>query len=261
MGNNPAAKLIPKNSKATQTLLAFASLVLLIALFSIASPNFFRPENLVGILLATAVNGILAVGITFIIVTGGIDLSIGYRHDLRVGNRGRVHHHVALSHPRRRRGRNRGGSALRSHQRLFHREAQAAALHRHARHDDGYQRTQPDLLRRQARLLRGTRRVFAKIATMPVLGIPMGVVIFFATAIIASFVLSKTILGRYTFAISAATRKRPGCRASTPTPGKWASTHSAEPSRASRASSWPPGSNPPSRPSARVTRWTRSLRR
>lgn len=42
---------------------------------------------------------------------------------------------------------------------------------------------------------------FAKIATMPVLGLPMGVLIFFSVALIASFVLSKTILGRYTFAI------------------------------------------------------------
>ena len=65
------------NPKATQTLLAFASLILLIIIFTIASPNFFRPDNLIGILLATAVNGILAVGVTFIIITGGIDLSIG----------------------------------------------------------------------------------------------------------------------------------------------------------------------------------------
>ena len=34
-------------------------------------------ENVVGILLATAVNGVLALGVTFIIITGGIDLSVG----------------------------------------------------------------------------------------------------------------------------------------------------------------------------------------
>ena len=45
--------------------------------FSIASPNFFKFDNVVGILIATAVNGILALGVTFIIITAGIDLSIG----------------------------------------------------------------------------------------------------------------------------------------------------------------------------------------
>jgi ribose transport system permease protein len=36
---------------------------------------------------------------------------------------------------------------------------------------------------------------------LTVLGIPMGVLIFFLVALFASFILSKTILGRYTFAI------------------------------------------------------------
>ena len=62
---------------ARQKLLAFASLVVLFIIFSIASPNFFKFDNIVGILLATAVNGVLAVGVTFVIITGGIDLSIG----------------------------------------------------------------------------------------------------------------------------------------------------------------------------------------
>src|SRR5439155_25196668 len=34
-------------------------------------------DNVVGILLATTVNGVLALGVTFVIITGGIDLSIG----------------------------------------------------------------------------------------------------------------------------------------------------------------------------------------
>src|SRR5215469_8884962 len=71
------AKKLTLNSKAMQTILAFASLILLIIIFSILSPNFSTYSNMNTILLATAVNGILAVGITFIIVSGGIDLSIG----------------------------------------------------------------------------------------------------------------------------------------------------------------------------------------
>ena len=64
-------------SSAMQTVLAFGALIVLLVVFSIASPNFLQFDNIVGILLATAVNGVLALGVTFVIVTGGIDLSIG----------------------------------------------------------------------------------------------------------------------------------------------------------------------------------------
>ena len=60
-----------------QQLLAFGSLILLVTFFSIASSNFFHFSNLVGILLSTAVIGVLALGSTFVIVSGGIDLSVG----------------------------------------------------------------------------------------------------------------------------------------------------------------------------------------
>src|SRR5690625_1712643 len=60
-----------------QQLLAFASLVLIFVFFSVASPNFLTFSNVTGILLSTAVVGLLALGVTFIIITGGIDLSIG----------------------------------------------------------------------------------------------------------------------------------------------------------------------------------------
>lgn len=62
---------------ARQKLLAFASLIALVIGFSLASPNFFQVSNIMAILQATSVNGVLAVGVTLIIITGGIDLSIG----------------------------------------------------------------------------------------------------------------------------------------------------------------------------------------
>ncbi len=65
------------NSNAFQKFLTLGVLLLLILFFSIASPNFLTPSNINNILLATAVNGVLAVGVTFVIITGGIDLSIG----------------------------------------------------------------------------------------------------------------------------------------------------------------------------------------
>jgi ribose transport system permease protein len=64
-------------SDAVQRLLAFAALILIIVFFSLASPNFLQFGNIVGILLATSVVGVLAIGVTFVIITGGIDLSIG----------------------------------------------------------------------------------------------------------------------------------------------------------------------------------------
>ncbi|MCC6800127.1 MAG: ABC transporter permease [Anaerolineae bacterium] len=64
-------------SDATRRFLAFGALIVLIVVFSLASKNFMTFNNVVGILLATAVNGVLALGVTFVIITGGIDLSIG----------------------------------------------------------------------------------------------------------------------------------------------------------------------------------------
>ncbi|GGE93503.1 ABC transporter permease [Mycetocola zhadangensis] len=60
-----------------QQSLAFGTLIVLVIFFSIASENFFQWSNISSILLATAVIGILALGTTFVIITGGIDLSIG----------------------------------------------------------------------------------------------------------------------------------------------------------------------------------------
>ncbi len=64
-------------SGSLQQLLAFASLIVILVFFSFASPYFFTTSNLVGILMAATVTGILALGTTFVIISGGIDLSIG----------------------------------------------------------------------------------------------------------------------------------------------------------------------------------------
>jgi len=64
-------------STAIQTLLAFGALIVMLVAFSVASPYFLQFDNITGILLATTVNGVLALGVTFVIITGGIDLSIG----------------------------------------------------------------------------------------------------------------------------------------------------------------------------------------
>jgi len=45
--------------------------------FSIAQPAFLTPDNLVGIFRQVTIVGIMAVAMTFVIMTGGIDLSVG----------------------------------------------------------------------------------------------------------------------------------------------------------------------------------------
>ncbi len=57
-------------------IIAFVLVAMVIA-FSIASQSFMTPTNLTNILKQISVNGIIAVGMTFVILTGGVDLSVG----------------------------------------------------------------------------------------------------------------------------------------------------------------------------------------
>ncbi|HEX5785613.1 MAG TPA: ABC transporter permease [Burkholderiaceae bacterium] len=66
------------SGQAKQKLLAFASLVALIAVFSVLRPDaFMTQDNIIGILQSTTVIGVLAIASTFVIITSGIDLSVG----------------------------------------------------------------------------------------------------------------------------------------------------------------------------------------
>ncbi|MDR2109964.1 MAG: ABC transporter permease [Spirochaetaceae bacterium] len=188
------------NTKAMQTILAFSSLILLIIIFSVASPNFLTGNNVVTILLMTAVNGILAVGITFVIVTGGIDLSLGTVMTFCSVIAGVCITYLNLPIPVGILGAMAAGAFL--------------------GFINGINITKLGLPPFIATLgmmniakgfnliISGTKPIyfidkplFGTIATRPIAGIPLGVIIFFTCALIASFILSKTIIGRYTFAI------------------------------------------------------------
>ncbi len=56
---------------------AFIALLVLIATFSALTPSFFTSNNLTILVGQTAINAIMAIGMTFVILTGGIDLSVG----------------------------------------------------------------------------------------------------------------------------------------------------------------------------------------
>ena len=55
----------------------FIALVIMIIIMSFASPYFLRSENIFNILRNMSTISIMAIGITMVIVTGGIDLSVG----------------------------------------------------------------------------------------------------------------------------------------------------------------------------------------
>ncbi len=61
-----------------QQLAALGGLVLIFAAFSVASPQVFPTySNITNILFSGVVIGVLSLGATFVIITGGIDLSVG----------------------------------------------------------------------------------------------------------------------------------------------------------------------------------------
>ena len=49
----------------------------LVVLFGIASPHFLTTDNLLNVMQQSAINAILGIGLTFVIISGGIDLSVG----------------------------------------------------------------------------------------------------------------------------------------------------------------------------------------
>lgn len=69
-----------KNKRATAILLNYGILVVLvimIGIFALASSNFFKFSTMFTILKQVSITGIISVGMTFVMLTGGIDLSVG----------------------------------------------------------------------------------------------------------------------------------------------------------------------------------------
>lgn len=53
------------------------ALIVLIIFVTILNPGFISPNNLLNLLRQVSVNALIAFGMTFVIITGGIDLSVG----------------------------------------------------------------------------------------------------------------------------------------------------------------------------------------
>ncbi|MDI7865002.1 ABC transporter permease [Rhizobiaceae bacterium n13] len=55
----------------------FVALILVFGFFALAAPNFLSAANMLIISKHVALNALLAIGMTFVIIAGGIDLSVG----------------------------------------------------------------------------------------------------------------------------------------------------------------------------------------
>jgi ribose transport system permease protein len=178
--------------KQVQQSLAFGTLIVLFIFFSLASPNFLSWSNISGVLLSTAVIGILALGTTFVIVTGGIDLSIGTGMTLSAVMTGLLIVNFGLP--------------------VWAGVAGGVATGVVIGFVNGFNVALAMMMIAQglSLILSGVKPIyfstvapdFNQLAIGSVIpGLPNAVLITIILAILGAFVLSKTALGRYTFAI------------------------------------------------------------
>src|ERR1700757_768152 len=70
-----------KRKEITRTTIELAGmlpvLIVICILFSVLTPNFLRENNIVNVVRQASINIVLAAGMTFVILTGGIDLAVG----------------------------------------------------------------------------------------------------------------------------------------------------------------------------------------
>jgi ribose transport system permease protein len=57
-------------------------LILICILFAVLTPNFLTENNIINVVRQASINIVLAAGMTFVILTGGIDLSVVLCWDL-----------------------------------------------------------------------------------------------------------------------------------------------------------------------------------
>jgi ribose transport system permease protein len=203
----PAPKSGIRISGAFHRLLAFSGLIALVVVFSLASPNFMQTQNILAILQATSVNGVLAIAATLVIITGGIDLSVGTLMTFCAVIAGVILTYFGMPLPLGVLGAILAGTAVGLVSGTVIAKLKVppfiATLGMML------------ILKGLSLVISGTRPIyfndtpgFTQIsqgsiigAVIPGLPIPNGVLILFAVALLAAFVLGKTALGRYTFAL------------------------------------------------------------
>jgi ribose transport system permease protein len=208
---NTATEVTEKRSilggDAARKFAAFGALIIMFIVFSLASSNFLSFSNVVGILLATAVNGVLALGVTFVIITAGIDLSVGTVMTLSAVMTGVFITNLGFPIPLGVLGGIGAGATaglisgtVIAKMKIPPFVATLGMLY---------------IAKGLALVISGLKPIyftdtpeFSNVAMGSVLGaiipgfdVPNAVLIFFGAAILASFILNKTVLGRYTYAL------------------------------------------------------------
>jgi ribose transport system permease protein len=77
----PGDLVAPKRKDLRGSLIQLAGmlpvLILICILFAVLTPNFLTENNIINVVRQASINIVLAAGMTFVILTGGIDLSVG----------------------------------------------------------------------------------------------------------------------------------------------------------------------------------------
>jgi len=186
-----------------QQFLAFASLIVIFVFFSVVSPDFLNYGNVTAILFSTVVIGTLALGTTFVIITGGIDLSIGTGMALCAVIAGVLIVHMGLPMPLGVLGAVLFGGVI----------GLVNGLNVAVLKLPPFIATLAMMLVAQglALVISGSAPIYfndspnySKISTgsiIPGTNFPNAVVIFALLAVVAGVLLNKTVLGRYTYSI------------------------------------------------------------
>jgi ribose transport system permease protein len=196
-----------RGSGAWHKLLAFSGLLALLVVFTLASPNFLQTANILAILQATSVNGVLAIAATLVIITGGIDLSVGTLMTFCAVIAGVVLTYLGWPLPFGILGALLAGTASGLLSGTIIAKLKVPPFITTL--------GMMLILKGLSLVISGTKPIyfngtpgFNQISLgslvgnfIPAMPIPNGVLILFAVAILASFILTRTALGRYTFAL------------------------------------------------------------
>jgi ribose transport system permease protein len=192
---------------AMQKAVAFVVLVLLLAFFSLFAPNFAAWNNMVNIMQATAVNGVLGVAVTFVIISAGIDLAVGTMMTLTAVMAGIVLTNWGMPLPLGILGAMLSGAFMGAISGVTIAKLKIppfiATL------------GMMQIARGLALVFSGAKPLYFSstpnykyispessiTSLIPGLEIPNGVLVMFGVAIIASIILNRTIFGRYVFAL------------------------------------------------------------
>lgn len=207
IGKSVAANSGLLSAATLQKAVAFAVLVALLAFFSLFATNFAMGANMVGIMQATAVNGVLGVAVTFVIISGGIDLSVGTMMTLTAVMAGLVLTNLGLPLP--------VGILAAIASGAFMGAISGAVIAKLKIPPFIATLGMMQIARGLALVFSGAKPIYfndtpnygllspeSSISLLiPGLEIPNGVMIMFGIAIIASIVLNRTIIGRMIFAL------------------------------------------------------------